>query len=174
MSLLNLMQSALTRYQIEPGMIEIEITENSLARDKEKFLATLGQIKDMGVKISIDDFGSGYSNMECLKSMVFSSLKIDKSFIDNVGRQKSDRAIYRAMISMAHNLNLTVVAEGVETQQQLMFLKSINCDLIQGYYYSKPLPAPQFAEYCVQMLDAIPTLEPIFIPTQENHKTASH
>jgi diguanylate cyclase (GGDEF)-like protein/PAS domain S-box-containing protein len=136
--------AALQRHGVDPGLLEIEITENCLARDKSKFLRTLADMKALGLHVAIDDFGSGYSNMDCLKSMHFSSLKIDRSFIASVEEEDNHRAIYRALISMAHNFNLVVVAEGVETQQQVDFLCGIGCDLIQGYHFSLPLPAADF------------------------------
>jgi EAL domain-containing protein (putative c-di-GMP-specific phosphodiesterase class I) len=136
--------AALQRHGLDPGLLEIEITENCLARDKTKFLQTLAEMKALGLHVAIDDFGSGYSNMDCLKSMHFSSLKIDRSFIASVEDKDNHRAIYRALISLAHNLNLVVVAEGVETQQQVEFLCGIGCDLIQGYHFSLPLRAADF------------------------------
>jgi diguanylate cyclase (GGDEF)-like protein/PAS domain S-box-containing protein len=137
--------AALQRYALDPALLEIEITENCLARDRKKFLQTLAEMKALGLHLAIDDFGSGYSNMDCLKTMHFSSLKIDRSFIVAVDQEHNHRALYRALISMAHNLNLAVVAEGVETQQQLDFLCGIGCDLVQGYHFSMPLGAADFA-----------------------------
>jgi diguanylate cyclase (GGDEF)-like protein/PAS domain S-box-containing protein len=136
--------AALQRHGVAPALLEIEITENCLVRDKKKYLQTLADMTELGLHIAIDDFGSGYSNMDCLKSMHFSSLKIDRSFIAAVEHENNHRAIYRALISMAHTLNLVVVAEGVETQQQVDFLCGIGCDLIQGYHFSVPLPAADF------------------------------
>ncbi len=101
-------------------------------------------MKALGLLIAIDDFGSGYSNMDCLKTMQFSTLKIDRSFITGVDHEHNHRAIYKAIISMAHNLNLKVVAEGVETKDQVDFLRSIGCDLIQGFFYSYPLTVHDF------------------------------
>jgi diguanylate cyclase (GGDEF)-like protein/PAS domain S-box-containing protein len=146
--LLDTIKAALLRHNIDAGLLEIEITENCLARDKTGFLKTLAEMKALGLKVAIDDFGSGYSNMECLKSMLFSTLKIDRSFVINVATDLNHRSIYRALISMAHNLNLVVVAEGVETLDQVNFLHSIDCDLIQGFYFCKPLPAEKFAAFC--------------------------
>jgi diguanylate cyclase (GGDEF)-like protein len=137
--------ATLQRHGLDPALLEVEITENCLWRDKNKFLQSLADMKALGLHVAIDDFGSGYSNMDCLKTMYFSSLKIDRSFIATVDQETNHRAIYRALISMAHNLNLVVVAEGVETQQQVDFLCGIGCDLIQGYHFSTPLPAADFA-----------------------------
>jgi diguanylate cyclase (GGDEF)-like protein/PAS domain S-box-containing protein len=146
--LIDNIKAALAHYALSPALLEIEITESCLARDKKKFLQTLADMRALGLRISIDDFGSGYSNMDCLKSMHFSALKIDRSFITAVEHERNHRAIYRALISMAHNLNLVVVAEGVETRQQAEFLDSIGCDLIQGFHFSKPLPVTQFEAWC--------------------------
>ncbi|MES2624801.1 MAG: EAL domain-containing protein [Pseudomonadota bacterium] len=142
--LIDNIKSTLERYNVSPDLLEIEITENCLARDKKQFLHTISEMKALGLVIAIDDFGSGYSNMDCLKSMQFSTLKIDRSFITGVDTESNHRAIYRAIISMAHNLNLKVVAEGVETQYQVDFLRNIGCDLIQGFYYSFPLTVTEF------------------------------
>jgi EAL domain-containing protein (putative c-di-GMP-specific phosphodiesterase class I) len=136
--------AALQRHALDPALLEIEITETCLVRDKKKYMQTLADMTELGLHVAIDDFGSGYSNMDCLKSMHFSSLKIDRSFIAAVEHENNHRAIYRALISMAHNLNLLVVAEGVETQQQVDFLCGIGCDLIQGYHFSVPLSADDF------------------------------
>lgn len=138
-------EAALRRHGLDPSMLEIEITENCLARDRKRFLHTLAEMREIGLRLAIDDFGSGYSNMDYLKSMHFSSLKIDRSFIASIEEGNKPRALYRALISLAHNLNLVVVAEGVETQRQVDFLCDIGCDLIQGYHFSMPLKAVEFA-----------------------------
>ncbi|HTR01042.1 MAG TPA: EAL domain-containing protein [Candidatus Acidoferrum sp.] len=139
--------AVLERHAIDPAWLEIEITENCLARDKRKFLQILAELRLLGLKVAIDDFGTGYSNIGYLKTMHFSSLKIDRSFIVAAETDDNHRALYRAMISMAHNLGLGVVGEGVETEAQAAFLQSIGCNLIQGYYFSKPLPASGFVHY---------------------------
>lgn len=136
--------AALQRHALEPALLEIEITETCLARDKGTYLRTLGEMKALGLSIVIDDFGSGYSNMGSLKTMLFSALKIDRSFISLVEQDPDHRAIYRAMISMAHTLNLQVVAEGVETRRQLEFLREAGCNLIQGFYFDRPMPQADF------------------------------
>jgi len=147
--LISNISAGLARHGLDPALLEIEITENCLARDKQKFLHTLGEMKALGLRVAIDDFGSGYSNMDCLKTMHFSSLKIDRSFVTAVEHEQNHRSIYRALISMAHNLNLQVVAEGVESARQADFLRTIGCDLIQGYHFSHPLPAEEFAALCL-------------------------
>jgi diguanylate cyclase (GGDEF)-like protein/PAS domain S-box-containing protein len=146
-ALIQTIESRLLEHGVPANLLDIEITENCLARDKKKFLQTLAQMKALGLTIAIDDFGSGYSNMDCLRTMQFSTLKIDRSFIMQAEADNNHGAIYRALISLAHNLNMKVVAEGVETQQQADFLRQIGCDLIQGFLYSKPLPAAQFEAF---------------------------
>ena len=108
--------------------------------DVESNLAVLNNLRDLGVKLSVDDFGTGYSSLGYLKRLPISELKIDKSFVDDVPGANEDVAIVRAIMALAHALELSVTAEGVETEQQLEFLRSMKCDLIQGYYFSKPLP----------------------------------
>ncbi len=146
--LIGTIRQVLERYGVAPALLELEITENCLVRDKKKFLETLAGLKALGLKVAIDDFGSGYSNLDSLRSMHFASLKIDRSFVTGVETESNQRAICRALISMAHNLSLAVVAEGVETREQVDFLIENNCDMIQGYYFSRPLDAGKFEEFC--------------------------
>ncbi|MCI4625401.1 MAG: EAL domain-containing protein [Candidatus Magnetoovum sp. WYHC-5] len=121
-----------------PQYLEIEITENILMSDAELSIKTLTQIKDMGIKISIDDFGTGYSSLNYLKKFPIDTLKIDRSFIRDITKDQDDEAIARAIIAMSHSLKLRVIAEGVETKEQLTFLHSLDCDEAQGYLFSKP------------------------------------
>ncbi len=124
----------------DPGCLELEITE-SMTLDVGRAIATLHQLKELGVSISIDDFGTGYSSLSYLKTFPVDRLKIDQSFIRQMLSDTNDRSIVATIISLAHNLNLQVVAEGVETGAQSAFLASHGCDEMQGYYISKPLPA---------------------------------
>ncbi len=142
--------AALQRHALDPALLEIEITESCLARDKHTYLRTLGQLQALGLTVVIDDFGSGYSNMDCLRSMQFAALKIDRAFISSVEQEPDHRTLYRALISMAHTLGLSVVAEGVETRQQVDFLCGAGCDLIQGFHFSPPLPAADFEAILAQ------------------------
>jgi EAL domain-containing protein (putative c-di-GMP-specific phosphodiesterase class I) len=135
---------ALSQYQVAPALLVIEITESCFALEEKLVLEQLNQLTAMGVTIAIDDFGTGYSNMHSLRTMPLESIKIDRSFILGVESDHRDRAIYRAMVAMAKNLDLRVVAEGVETKAQYEFLQSINCDEVQGYYFFKPMAAAQF------------------------------
>ncbi len=134
---------------LEPCYLELEITENVVMRDVDKSLATLIRLKELGVKISIDDFGTGYSSLNYLKRFPVDTLKIDRSFVNDIATDAGDAAIVKAVISLAHILNLNVVAEGVETQEQRRFLMENDCDQVQGYYFGRPMPEPEFARACL-------------------------
>jgi len=129
----------LHKYKLSGHCIEVEVTESFIMREMEKGIEELKAIKDLGVSIAIDDFGTGYSSLNYLKELPLSKLKIDKSFIDHVPEKKESVAITKTIISLANNLGLEIIAEGVETKAQLDFLAQEGCNLIQGYYFSKPL-----------------------------------
>ncbi|WP_339450718.1 EAL domain-containing response regulator [Pseudomonas sp. JAI120] len=126
---------------VEPHWLEVELTEGSLMENTQHTIASLQRLRAMGVKISIDDFGTGYSSLAYLRRFPIDTLKIDIAFIREVTSNPQDAAITRTIIELAHSLSLRVVAEGVETQAQLAFLKEAGCDQIQGYLFSRPLPA---------------------------------
>jgi EAL domain-containing protein (putative c-di-GMP-specific phosphodiesterase class I) len=125
----------------------IELTESVMMENAEATITTLQELKKLGIKISIDDFGTGYSSLSYLKRLPIDTLKIDQSFVRNIPADSEDEAISILIINMAHNLRLSVVAEGVETAEQKSFLLSKNCDIIQGYLVSKPLPAAEITEF---------------------------
>ncbi len=125
---------------VEPHWLEVELTEGSLMENTQHTISSLQRLHAMGVKISIDDFGTGYSSLAYLRRFPIDTLKIDIAFIREVTSNPQDAAITRTIIELAHSLNLRVVAEGVETQAQLAFLKAAGCDQIQGYLFSRPLP----------------------------------
>lgn len=125
---------------VAPHWLEVELTEGSLMENTQHTIASLQRLHAMGVKISIDDFGTGYSSLAYLRRFPIDTLKIDIAFIREVTSNPQDAAITRTIIELAHSLNLRVVAEGVETQAQLAFLKGAGCDQIQGYLFSRPLP----------------------------------
>jgi diguanylate cyclase (GGDEF)-like protein/PAS domain S-box-containing protein len=129
----------LDEQHVEPKLIEVEITESSLMSNLEETALILKYMGDLGVGLSIDDFGTGYSSLAYLKRFPFDVLKVDRSFVQDLTTDADDATITRALISMAHNLGLKVVAEGVETADQLAFLVEHRCDEIQGFYFSRPL-----------------------------------
>ncbi|MBL4614048.1 MAG: EAL domain-containing protein [Magnetovibrio sp.] len=131
---------------IKPQDIELELTESLLMDQSDDIRSKFREISDLGVSLSLDDFGTGFSSLSCLKQFPINTLKIDKSFIDGVANTPDDQAIIKAIIGMGQALGQKVVSEGVETSDQLEYLKSVNCDIVQGYYYSKPLPAAEFED----------------------------
>jgi EAL domain-containing protein (putative c-di-GMP-specific phosphodiesterase class I) len=131
---------------LTPQSLELELTEGLIISTAEVVRAVLRELKEMGVKLSIDDFGTGYSNLSYLRQFPVYKLKIDRSFVKEIGASPDDAAIASTIINMARSLNLKVTAEGVENEEQMSFLRAHHCDEFQGYYFSKPLPADEFAE----------------------------
>jgi len=125
---------------LDPQHLELEVTEGLLLNNIEEAIDRLQELKDKGIKIAIDDFGTGFSSLNYLKRLPIDKVKIDKSFVDDVNTDTRDAAIVQSIISLAHNLQLTVIAEGVETEKQLAFLKEHGCDEIQGYLFARPMP----------------------------------
>ncbi|RYG72057.1 EAL domain-containing protein [Lentibacillus lipolyticus] len=144
-NLVDFMQHVLQQTELDPPYLTVEITEN-MAIEYDHSLRVLKQLKATGICISIDDFGTGYSSLKYLKDFPIDYLKIDKSFVGEIIDDDNDAIIVKAMISLAHNLNLKVVAEGVETRAQLDFLNEYNCDITQGFLFSKPIPAATFEQ----------------------------
>jgi EAL domain-containing protein (putative c-di-GMP-specific phosphodiesterase class I) len=141
--LMEIVKEAIKDAMIPPQCLELEITESIIMRNPEKAIRTLTELKAMGIQIAIDDFGTGYSSLSYLKRLPLDFLKIDQSFVRNLASDPNDQAIVRATIAMAHSLNLKTIAEGVETEEQLSFLQEHGCDEIQGYLFSRPLPAEE-------------------------------
>ena len=141
----NLVHSILLETGLAPGRLELEITEGVLIEDFDRGLALLRRLKALGVRISMDDFGSGYSSLSYLQAFPFDKIKIDRAFVINVGRNPQSAAIIRAVIGLGHGLEMSIVAEGVETQEQLGFLADEGCDAVQGYFIGKPLPIGHYA-----------------------------
>jgi diguanylate cyclase (GGDEF)-like protein len=129
------------------GTLELEITESILMNNPEKAVSTLKELKELGVLIAIDDFGTGYSSLNYLKRFPVTSIKIDRSFVNDIHVDVDDKAIVDAVIGLGHSLNLEVVAEGVEEVEQLVYLQEKGCDFIQGFLFSKPLPASTFESW---------------------------
>jgi diguanylate cyclase (GGDEF)-like protein len=143
--LLDVIRGALASAGLEPHFLEIELTESAVMTNPEESAVILEQLSRMGVLVSVDDFGTGYSSISYLRRFPIDKLKIDRSFVRDLDCEV-DASIVQAIISLAHSLRLKVVAEGVETPDQLKFLRSLGCDQYQGFHFSPPLPANQFAE----------------------------
>ena len=135
---------ALTHHQVDANQLELEITETALLRNPLQARQKLSQLAEQGFQIAIDDFGTGYSSLELLRNLPIHKLKIDKTFIDGVAKSPADETIVKSIITLAHGLGLSCIAEGVEHMEELERLQQLGCDFIQGYYYSKPLDLDLF------------------------------
>ena len=149
---------------LDPRWLELELTESSIMKEPEQAIEKLHELKLMGIKVAIDDFGTGYSSLNYLKRFPIDTLKIDKTFVSDVCKDPHDTAIVRAIITLGHALDLTVIAEGVETQEQLQYLSSLGCDVVQGFLFSKSLEAPAFEELLIEQRRAA--------ASSTNHDTA--
>ena len=145
-NLVSLVRQVLDETDLAPELLELELTESHLLDNVENVISTFQQLRDLGVKLAIDDFGTGYSSLSYLKRFPVDYVKIDQTFVRDLSVGGEDAAITRAIIAMAHSLDLKVVAEGVETQAQMDFLRAQRCDELQGFLISPPLPAEQFAQ----------------------------
>ncbi|UCD35534.1 MAG: EAL domain-containing protein [Nitrospiraceae bacterium] len=139
-TLMKVIEKVLDSTGLDPSFLELEITESVIMKNADTTVVMLNRLKDMGVLISMDDFGTGYSSFSYLKRFPLDNVKIDRSFIRDINENDEDAAIVKAIIVMAHTLNLRVVAEGVESEQQLELLEEFGCDEYQGYFFSRPLP----------------------------------
>ena len=160
-NLVEAVSAALSRSGLPPALLELELTESVLLHDTETALETLRALKAIGVKLAIDDFGTDYSSLSYLKRLAADKLKIDRSFIHELAEGAKNAAIVRAIIQLGHILELQVIAEGVETQAQLDFLKANGCDQIQGYLLSRPLAPQDFARQFGQLAPAGPHPAPL-------------
>jgi predicted signal transduction protein with EAL and GGDEF domain len=132
---------------LDPRWLELELTESLVMHEPDRFTAMLHDLKALGIEIAVDDFGTGYSSLNHLKRFPVDRLKIDQSFVRDLTKDRDDASIVRAIISLGHDLNLEVVAEGVETREQLDFLRRHGCDEVQGYYLGMPVPAEEFRDF---------------------------
>ena len=139
------LDALLQKWSVPPHVLMLEVTESAMMGDPEHALQTLNYFRNLGAGVGIDDFGTGYSSLSYLKRMPVNELKIDRSFVKDMCHDKDDAVIVRSTIDLAHNLGLIVVAEGVEDEATLSLLKDLNCDMAQGYYFSRPVPAEQIA-----------------------------
>jgi len=144
-NLIVFVKNALEYSKINPEQLDLEITESTAMHSIEKSIEILHELKQLGVHISIDDFGTGYSSLSYLQKMPIDNLKIDRSFITNLHRSEKDKAFVQAIVTMANTLGMVTIAEGVENEEQFLFLKEIDCKIAQGYLFSKPIPSDQMA-----------------------------
>lgn len=142
----NLISSLLQRFRLEPSTLELEITESAIIHDLSRASAMLSALKEIGVKVALDDFGTGYSSLSQLKTFRVDFLKIDRSFIFDIPGNPDSTTISAALIAMVSKLGIKVVAEGVETEEQLKFLRDEGCDYVQGYYLGRPVPASELSD----------------------------
>jgi EAL domain-containing protein (putative c-di-GMP-specific phosphodiesterase class I) len=149
---------------LSPHYLQLEVTETVAMHDIDFTIITLGRLREMGVQIAIDDFGSGYSSLNYLKRLPIDDVKIDQSFVRDLAVNPSDAAIVGSIVAMTHELKLKAVAEGVETEEQLAFLRERQCDVVQGFLFSKPMPA--------DALEDLVRREPRLQVTVSGHKPA--
>ena len=145
--LLEMIANILKETEFNANLLELELTESTLMEEAEASISTLDNLNRMGIYISIDDFGTGYSSFSYLKRFPINTLKIDRSFVHEVTADSDDAAIVTAVTTLAHSLNLKVVAEGVETKEQLEILKNLECDIVQGFHISRPVPADEVVKF---------------------------
>ncbi|MGS2723983.1 putative bifunctional diguanylate cyclase/phosphodiesterase [Porticoccus sp. GXU_MW_L64] len=142
--ILTVIRDALDIFSVEPSRLILEVTENIMVDNQQMMLAQLAKLRKTGVKVSIDDFGTGYSSLAYFRDLPTDELKIDKSFVLKMLGSPKDQSIVKTVIDLAHNFSLKVVAEGVENKAIAVRLKEMGCDILQGYYYDKPLPLDEF------------------------------
>lgn len=145
-NLFAMVKNALSEADLSPEFLHLELTENLIIKNRDLTLKTMKELKGLGIKIAIDDFGTGYSSLGYLKSLPIDALKIDKSFLQDVTSDDDNAAITSTIITLAQNLNLSVIAEGVETHEHIEFLSARNCNLMQGYYFSRPMKAEEMTK----------------------------
>ncbi len=145
-NLVFIIKDALMQTGVEPSLLDLEITESAIMEDVEKAVKMLGEISELGVHLSIDDFGTGYSSLSQLRHFPFKTLKIDRSFVSSITENSGDKAIVNAIIAMAHSLDQKVIVEGLETEEQLAILRALNCNQMQGFLFSAPVPAAELTK----------------------------
>lgn len=148
-NLLEAIDRVLQDTDLDPAYLELEITESLLFKDIEQAIVLLWQLKSRGISIALDDFGTGYSSFSYLQKLPIHTLKIDRSFVSNIASNPDDAAISKAIVALAQSLQLNITAEGVETKEQLDYLKNQGCHEVQGYYFSKPLPSDRLKDFVI-------------------------
>jgi len=161
--------NALQETGLQPGLLELEVTESLIMRDLAQSVEKMRELEAMGISLSIDDFGTGYSSLSALKSFPISSLKIDKTFVSELADNLDDQAIAMAVISLGHKLNLRVIAEGVETEQQCNFLRDNDCDEMQGYLFSPPVPATRIHSLLAEQARLLADADAVAVRPVQGH-----
>ena len=151
-----LVTGALAGSGLEPSLLEVELTETAIVEDGPSTARQLEALRELGVAIALDDFGTGYSSLSHLRQLPISRVKIDRSFVTQVADDPRSATIVRAMVGLIHGLGLEVIAEGIETADDLAFLRDHGCDLGQGYLFSRPVPAAEFARLVERGSTAVP------------------
>lgn len=151
--LLTVVESSLTGHALSPDSLEIEITERTALADEAQTASALAELQTLGVRLTLDDFGTGYSSASALRSYHFDTLKIDRSFVSRTVEDERERAITQAIIALGHAARMTVVAEGVETAEELRLLRDLGADEIQGYFFSRPMPAAECEPFLLSTCD---------------------
>ena len=151
-ALVDTFRGILAEYGLQPGELLLEITESAYTEDSADIIKTVNQLRDCGFRIEMDDFGSGYSSLNMISSLPIDALKLDMQFIRDAFREGRDTRLIEVIIEIAEYLGVPVIAEGVETEEQLLTLKAIGCQLVQGYYFSKPVPAQDFERFLAEEL----------------------
>jgi EAL domain-containing protein (putative c-di-GMP-specific phosphodiesterase class I) len=149
-ALANHIVECLSKHGLDSHCLQIEVTESCLVENLDTAGAILDHLVEAGMHISLDDFGTGFSSLGYIKNLPIDTIKIDRSFISNIRNSHDDTVIVTSTITLAHNLGMRVVAEGVETSEQLVYLRASGCDEIQGYYFSRPLPDVEIRKLLIQ------------------------
>jgi EAL domain-containing protein (putative c-di-GMP-specific phosphodiesterase class I) len=158
-ALLESIRQQMANLGIGPGQLSIELTESVIMSDADQAIETLENLRAMGLDVAVDDFGTGYSSMNYLRQLPATKLKLDRSFISELGASPKNDAIVRAMVGLAHGLGMRVVAEGVEERDQLLRLGELGCDEYQGYLFSRPQPAAAIPELLARPAKALTDLD---------------
>ncbi len=153
-NVVELVKSVLATTGLQPECLEIEVTESVLIEDTKGTSETLHALADLGVRIALDDFGTGYSSLNYIRALPLHRLKIDQSFIADIEDPEA-QSVVQTIIDLCHRLNLEVIAEGVETAENVDTLKAMNCTILQGYYLSRPLPAPKISEQLEEFIKSV-------------------
>ena len=140
-------QALLKKYELLPGEFLLEITESAYTQDSAQIISTVKRLRNLGFMIEMDDFGTGYSSLNMISSLPIDALKLDMRFIRDAFRDGKDTRLIELIIDIADYLNVPVIAEGVETEEQLNALRAMGCEIVQGYYFSRPVPAVEFERF---------------------------